>query len=390
MHRRPDAAGARRGYPRTMSTRRAPLAILPVVLAVIQLVGTHFAAARMGMHLPPAAVPLLIAGPALLLLRRRAPGPMAAGAAAAALGCLALGMPFGPFLLSFAIALVLALLSGARWWVWGAAAGFGAGSWLAAGRYQGHGPLLLAWLVVILLVGELARAGRERAAERRRAAEERRRHQADEQRLVLARDIHDVVAHSLSMINVQASVALHLAAKEPDVDKLTEALGAIKSSSAQSLAEVREVLSVLRQDAPRLPGQRLEQLPELVGRVASEQLSVKYIPPLVIPQWVGEREQTAIYRMVQEALTNIVRHAAATRVEVIVQIDERQALVQVADDGVGIGAADEGNGLRGMRERVQQLGGSVGLGPGNLRPSAGPGTRITASIPYREHQQQEG
>ncbi|GAA1412714.1 hypothetical protein AUR04nite_09630 [Glutamicibacter uratoxydans] len=380
-----------------MSTRRAPLAVLPAVLAVIQLVGTHFAAARMGLHLPPASVPLLLAGPALLLLRRRAAGPMAAGSAAAALGCLALGLPFGPFLLSFAVALVLAVAAGDRWWAWGAAAGFGAGSWLLAGQLHGQfherGPVLLAWVVIVLLAGELARVGRERAAERRRASEEHRRHQADEQRLVLARDIHDVVAHSLSMINVQASVALHLAAKDPDVDKLTSALGAIKSSSAQSLAEVREVLSVLRQDAPRLPGQRLEQLPELVGRVASEQLSVQYTPP-VIPQWVGEREQTAIYRIVQEALTNIVRHAAATRAEVIVQIDERRALVQVADDGVGLGAVDEGNGLRGMRERVQQLGGSLLLGPGNLGPGnqragAGPGIRITASIPRREHPERE-
>ncbi|WP_313811842.1 histidine kinase [Glutamicibacter sp.] len=364
-----------------MSTRRAPLVILPVAIAVIQLVGTHFAAARMGAALPPAAVLLLLAGPAVLLLRRY-PGVMAVLGAAVALGYLALGFPFGPFLLSFAAALVLAVAAGARWWAWGAAAGFGAVGWLLSAQHPRSSPLLLAWLVVVLLAGELARAGRERGAERRRAAEARRRHQADEQRLVLARDIHDVVAHSLSMINVQASVALHLAAKDPDVDKLTEALGNIKTSSAQSLAEVREVLSVLRQDAPRLPGQRLAQLPDLVARVASAQLAVHYTPP-AIPGWVDEPVQTAVYRIVQEALTNIVRHASATRVEISLQFDERQALVRVCDDGVGLGAADEGNGLRGMRERVQQLGGSVQIGPGAPGGGTGPGTTITASIPNR-------
>lgn len=98
-----------------MSTRRRPpLAVLPVAIAVIQVVGTHFAAMHLGRVLPLAAIALLLAGPALLLLRRSLPGPMAAASAGVALGYLASGFPMGPFALSLVIALVLALVAGAR------------------------------------------------------------------------------------------------------------------------------------------------------------------------------------------------------------------------------------------------------------------------------------
>ncbi|WP_073706583.1 sensor histidine kinase [Glutamicibacter sp. 0426] len=366
-----------------MSTRRRPpLAILPVAVAVIQLAGTHFASMHQGRTLPLAAILLLLAGPALLLLRRRAPGPMAAGAAAIALAYLAAGFPFGPFLASLLVALVIAVVTGARWWAWGAAIVFGAGAWLLAAQLaEQRIYLLLAWLVVLLLIGELAKAGRNRREDRRKAEAERRRHERDEERLVLARDIHDVVAHSLSMINVQASVALHLAQKDPDPDQLIEALGNIKSGSSHALAEVREVLSVLRHDAPRIPSQRIAQLPELVSRVSSGELSVKYEAPDLLPVWLDERAENTIYRAVQESLTNIVRHAHATRAAITFAADDTQAEVTIADDGIGMAAAEEGNGLRGLRERVQQLGGTVSLGPANLAGAAHPGTAITVRIP---------
>lgn len=366
-----------------MSTRRRPpLAILPVAVAVIQLAGTGAVAAHQGRSLPLAAILLLLAGPALLLLRRRAPGPMAAGAAAIALAYLAAGFPFGPFLLSLLAALVIAVVSGARWWAWGAAIVFGAGAWLLAAQLaEQRIYLLLAWLVVLLLIGELAKAGRNRREDLRKAEAERRRHERDEERLVLARDIHDVVAHSLSMINVQASVALHLAQKDPDPDQLIEALGNIKSGSSHALAEVREVLSVLRHDAPRIPSQRIAQLPELVSRVSTGELSVKYEAPDLLPVWLDERAENTIYRVVQESLTNIVRHAHATRAAITFAADDTQAEVTIADDGIGMAAAEEGNGLRGLRERVQQLGGTVSLGPANLAGAARPGTAITVRIP---------
>jgi len=356
--------------------RRRPL-FLPVAVAVIQVIGTHMASWRQGAELSAAAVLLLLAGPAILIFRRRSPGLTAAGCAAVALGYVAAGFPAGPFAVSMALALVLALVSGARWWAWGSAAAFAAGAvilFLLRGEPQLIG---LLWLAVVLLGGELARAGRMRRVERRSAEAEQLKHQADQERLVIARDIHDVVAHSLSMINVQASVALHLAEKDPDPAKLLEALTNIKEGSAQSLNDVREVLSVLRQDAPRIPSQRLEQLPDLLAQLTG--LQTHYSAPQSEPAWMDEKVENTIYRVVQESLTNVVRHAQASRVEVAVQLAETRAQVSVADDGIGLRGAQEGNGLRGLRERVQALGGTVTLSAGNL-PGA-TGTRITALIP---------
>lgn len=363
----------------TMTTRRRPpLLFLPLVIAVLQVFGTHVASLRQGADFTVPALLLLLAGPAFLVLRRRAPGLTVAGCAAVTLAYVAAGFPNGPFAVSLAIGLVLALVSRARWWAWGSAAAFAAGIlgislWRGESQYFG-----LLWLVVLLLGGELARAGRLRRVERRRAAAEQLKHQADQERLAIARDIHDVVAHSLSMINVQASVALHLAQEDPDPAKLLEALSNIKDGSAQSLADVRQVLSVLRQDAPRIPSQRLEQIPELLSGLTG--LQTHYSPPDKEPDWVDEKVENTIYRVVQESLTNVVRHAQASQIEVAVQLTETKAQVSVTDNGIGLGDAEEGNGLRGLRERVQSLGGTVSLDTSDL-PGSTPGARITALIP---------
>lgn len=364
--------------------RRPPLGILPVVVAVIQVVGTHFAARRFGESLSWAAFVLLLAGPALLLLRRRMPGPMVAGISAVTVGYVAAGFPWGPFALSFALGLVLAVLAGARWWAWGSAAVAGLGFLLAAMQ---HGQstrvfFVLVWLIVILLVGELVRSARTRRDEYRKAAAERARHRRDEERLVLARDIHDVVAHSLSMINVQASVALHLAKHDKDPGLMYEALENIKAGSKEALVEVREVLAVLRQDAPRVPSQRLEQLGELIQRVRGANLSITFAPPpLPAPDWIDERVENILYRIVQESLTNVVRHAQAKNVTVAVELDAEHAAVAITDDGVGMATATEGNGISGMRERLGAHGGTLGI---STAPGAGgptPGTDIRAWLP---------
>lgn len=351
---------------------------LPVTVAVIQIVGTHMAAWHQGVDLTAGTLALLLAGPVLLIFRRRSPGLTAAGCAAVALAHVVAGFPPGPFVVSMAIALVLALVSGARWWAWGSAAAFAAG---AAGLFQWRGspPLFsLIWLVVLLLGAELARAGRLHRIERHRAEAEQPKHHADQERLVIARDIHDVVAHSLSMINVQASVALHLAEKDLNPAKLLEALTNIKAGSAQSLNDVREVLSVLRQDAPRIPSQRLEQLPDLLAQLTG--LQTHYSPPSSAPVWMDDAVENTIYRVVQESLTNVVRHAKASRVEVAVQLTETRAQVSVADDGIGLGPAQEGNGLRGLRERVQALGGTVTLSAGILPGTPGESMSIGVLI----------
>lgn len=367
--------------------RRPPLGILPVAVAVIQVAGSHFAAHRFGEPLPWTAIALLLAGPALLLLRRRAPGPMVAGIAAVTVAYVTADFPWGPFPLAFALGLVLAALAGARWWAWGSAAGAGLGFLITALQ---HGQTIrvffvLVWLIVILLVGELARSARTRRDEHRKAAAERAKHQRDEERLVLARDIHDVVAHSLSMINVQASVALHLAKSQKDYCLMYEALENIKSGSKEALSEVREVLAVLRQDAPRVPSQRLEQLDELVQRVRGANLSISFTPPVLPPPaWVDGPVENILYRVVQESLTNIVRHAKASAVAVVMELENTHATVNITDDGVGMGDATEGNGIGGMRERLGAHGGTLMIGTAPGPGGATPGTQITAWLPAPE------
>lgn len=361
--------------------RRPPLGILPVVVAVVQVVGSHFAAHRLNDSLSWGAVLLLLAGPALLLLRRRAPGPMVAGIGLVTVGYVAAGFPWGPFPLSFAMGLVLAVLAGARWWAWGSATATGIVFLLLALQFGESTRVffVLVWLIVVLLAGELGRSAKVRRDEFRRAASERARHQRDEERLVLARDIHDVVAHSLSMINVQASVALHLAKKDGDTSGMLEALENIKTGSKDALSEVREVLAVLRQDAPRVPSQRLEQLDELIARVRGANLSIIFAPPVLPPpEWIDERVENILYRVVQESLTNVVRHAKASRVTVAVELDDVHAAVAVTDDGIGMGTGDEGNGIGGMRERLGARGGTLTITTGEAGGAGKPGTRINA------------
>ena len=381
-----DEAAGRCAYSRIMTNRRPPLAILSAVVALVQVVGTFFAAHRFGAALSWPAVLLLLSGPALLLLRRRAPGPMVAGIGAVTMLYVLAGFPWGPFPLSLAVGLIVAVIAGKRWWAWGTGAGVGLAIFTAAAQQDRitTASFAVIWLIIVLLVGELGHAATARRNEFRRVAMERAQHRRDEERLVLARDIHDVVAHSLAMINVQASVALHLSKKGGTSQTLVGALENIKAGSKESLDEVREVLSVLRQDAPRVPSQRLEQLAELVKRVRGANLEIDFRPPVLPPpDWVDERTENTIYRVAQEALTNIVRHAKAHTVGVVVEFSELEAHVCIQDDGIGFGASDEGNGLAGMRERIDSRGGSLEITsarrPGAL--SATPGTKINVRIP---------
>lgn len=373
--------------------RHPPLGILPVVVAFIQIFGTSVAARRFDQELTWSAVLLLLAGPALLLLRRKAPGPMVAGIGAVSAGYLVLGYPWGPFPLAFAVGLIFAVLASARWWAWGSAVSVGL---IFLRQSMEHGQssrsfFVLVWLIIVLLIGELARSAKARRDDYRKASNERAKHQRDEERLVVARDIHDVVAHSLSMINVQASVALHLAKKDSDPTQMYEALENIKASSKEALIEVREVLAVLRQDAPRVPSLRLEQLDELVSRVRSAGLSIDFAgPAFPVPGWITERIENILYRVVQESLTNVIRHAQAHSVLVSVKLDEQQALVNIADDGIGIGTNPEGNGLSGMRERLNTMGGTLEISRLQESGLSAPGTTLKAWIPApgSEHKKQ--
>jgi signal transduction histidine kinase len=193
---------------------------------------------------------------------------------------------------------------------------------------------------------------------------------------MLAQELHDVLAHNISLINVQASVALHLIDEQPDQAK--PALTNIKEASREALHELRTALDVLRrgEDAPRSPAPRLAELESLVAGHRSGGLDVRLdhqdpVPPL--PAAV----ELAAFRIVQEALTNISRHARARTATVRIGYDDGVD-IEVIDDGVG-GAMTPGNGIGGMRQRATALGGTVQAGP---QPGGG-GFRVAAHLPVR-------
>ncbi|REH41156.1 signal transduction histidine kinase [Kutzneria buriramensis] len=182
-----------------------------------------------------------------------------------------------------------------------------------------------------------------------------------EERLRIARELHDVVAHSLGVIAVKAGVANHLPDSAPD------ALRVIEATSREALAEMRRMLGVLRAEEPLRPAPGLDELPELAA-VAREMgvevsLDVRGGP---LPDGVD----LAVYRIVQEALTNVVKHAAPTSCQVLVDVAATEVRVDVTNQG-------RSHGLVGMRERVVMFDGSLAAGP---RP--GGGFAVSARLPY--------
>jgi signal transduction histidine kinase len=224
----------------------------------------------------------------------------------------------------------------------------------------------------------VALAGRQRrlAAERTRAKEDRRR--AGEERMRIARELHDVLAHNISLINVQAGVALHLMDEQPGQSRT--ALQAIKQASNDALKELRSVLDVLRQgeaQPPRASASGLAHLNRLVAGASATGLEVRTQvegTPRPLPAGVD----LAAFRIVQEALTNVTRHAGPASATVLVGYGSEELTVQVDDDGRGPAGngAGQGNGIRGMRERAAALGGELTAGP---RP--GSGFRVRARLP---------
>jgi signal transduction histidine kinase len=230
----------------------------------------------------------------------------------------------------------------------------------------------------VLGIAEAVRVRRERAAEAVRIREEETLRRASEERLRIARELHDALGHHLSLINVQAGVALHVNEGLPD--EVKRSLGAIKEASKEGLTELRSVLDILRQEgesAPRSPTPTLARLEDLVAQAAAAGLRVHMetdgeVRPL--PFGVD----TAAFRIVQESLTNVTRHAGPATATVRLGYDEHELTIQVDDDGrgPGPGTASTGKGVRGMRERVAALGGDLEAG---ARP--GGGFRVRARLP---------
>nr|MDT0656760.1 sensor histidine kinase [Micromonospora sp. DSM 115978] len=239
-----------------------------------------------------------------------------------------------------------------------------------------------AGLLVTLLVwyaGRRIRFRGQRAAqlERERAADARRA--VVEERTRIARELHDVVAHRVSMMTVQAGAAKVVAYDDPAAAR--SAMEAVENTGRQALDELRHLLTVLRPDAgdDRLgPQPGLADLPRLVDQLRDAGLEVS-LTTAGVPTDLPTRVNLSAYRIVQEALTNVLRHAGpGARAEVRLSADSHRLGITVADDGRG-GVAGAGHGIVGMRERALLLGGSLDAGH---RP--GGGFQVTARLPVRE------
>ena len=330
-----------------------------------------------------AALLLLVAPVAIVLARRLPVGAMLTAAAAVAVFLLR-GYPYGPVFLGLAVLLVVTVARGRRWLAWACAAlVLGADtvarlvldtshwSWQALGA-------MVAWALVVLSVAEVVRSGRDRAATRRAAALETRRRQAGEERLRIAQELHDVVAHHMSLINVQAGVALHLADRRPE--NVEPALRAIKDASKEALTELRSLIGVLRDDgpAPRAPSPTLAAIDDIVERSSHAGLAVtKSIEGQEVP--LPTAVELAAYRIVQEAITNVVRHSGAAHATITLGYGADVLSVRVEDDGRGAQHPVPGNGLRGMAGRAEALGGRFETGPAAIG-----GLAVVAHLPTRD------
>jgi signal transduction histidine kinase len=333
-----------------------------------------------------------------LAARRRFPGAVLAVSVASGLAVAAIGVP--PVVLGVAILVAVYSVAayGGRWVSLAGLAAAELGSavvQLTPGRFQAltvvtNGLVLAAaWLLGHFVGVRRAHTARlEQTAELERARAELARRAVVEERLRLARELHDVVAHSISVIAVQSGVGAHVANTQPE--EAAKALAAIEATSRAALTELRRLLGVLRQEgepqgslAP-VPG--LADLDALLAEVAKAGLAVRLGvegTPSPLPAGVD----LSAYRIVQEALTNVVKHAGPARAQVVVGYGDRDVTVEVTDDGRGVtaptgdGRARVGHGLIGMRERVAAFGGNLEAGP---RP--GGGFRVAARLPLAADQ----
>jgi signal transduction histidine kinase len=343
-------------------------------------------------HTPDSALILVVVAGLVLVVRNRWPRVVLAVSAGSVVVYSLLGYVNGAAVLLPVVALytLATLLSARRALAWGVLI-----TAVLMGATAAHNPFgptgagfwLLPGLTVAATLGGIAVASRRAyIASIQDRAEADARRTIDEERLRIARELHDVVAHTMATINVQAGAAAHVLRDRPDV--AAEALATIKSVSKDGLRELRAILDVLRQADeadPTRPTPGMGQLPGLIDRACRAGLettltvhgSSRRLPAAV---------DLAAYRIVQESLTNTIRHAGPATAAVTLTYADGEFLVEVTDtglggaglDGAGLGGPDAsgGHGLIGMRERASSVGGSLAAGP---QPDGG--YRVMARMP---------
>ncbi len=345
---------------------------------------------------------LLLAGPALLLARRAYPRAVLYAVSLLTLAYLLMGYGYGPIFIALAIAFLSAAQRGSRWYtypivplgyllmVWPAPflPGHPTNYWQIVG--------LFAWLSVLVALAEgmrqrravlVARRQRAEAAQRneqaeRARAEARREQRATQERLAIARELHDVLAHSLSLINVQSSVALELLDRKPE--QAATALAAIKSASRDALGEVHALLQSIRAGAenvaaPVSPAVRVGDLDALLEPARAAGLMVRAEvtgDPVRLPAVLD----VAAARIVRESLTNVLRHAPGANAVVSVNYSPDELRLVVENTAPAItpqpSTTPGGNGIPGMIERAHALNGELTAIP--LRTG---GFRVTGRLP---------
>lgn len=338
---------------------------------------------------------LLIVSGLAVALRRRLPVTVFGVTAAVSLGYYALDYPDGPGWLSLFIATYsLTAYGDGRRSLRLAGAGIALLSvgWVVSAA--GIEPVeAWGWVVFRIVasvmsaaLGESVRSRRviaEEAIERAELAERTRdeiaRARVDEERLRIAREVHDTVAHAIAIINVQAGVTAHVLDKQPE--RARETLEAIARASSDALEEMRSILGVLRdEDDHRVPHQGIAELSQLAGTARDAGLELTFEIDTgggPVPSAVGG----AMYRIVQESLTNVIRHVGPTRVSVRLDRTADDLRLRVTDEGSRTRAGTAtpgvpGRGLVGMRERCRLLGGDF-----DARPLPGGGFTVTARLP---------
>ncbi|NUR69678.1 MAG: sensor histidine kinase [Hamadaea sp.] len=239
---------------------------------------------------------------------------------------------------------------------------------------QSRGALEIAWLIAAGAAGEALRQAEARADEAERTREEAALRRANSERLHIARELHDSLTHQISVVTVQATVAVHLARKRGE--PVPDALVAIEQAGREAARELRATLEALRDDG-KVTAHGLDQVPELVERARTTGLAATLTvegQPRSLPVAV---DRTA-YRIVQESLTNVARHAGAATASVRIGYRPGALAIQVDDDGKAMPSAPPtpGVGLLGMRERVSALGGRL-----RAEPRGEGGFTVEAELP---------
>jgi signal transduction histidine kinase len=371
----------------SLRLERVPLLVMVAVgVAVLQVVCIVLSARwQEGREaLDVLGIGLLVVGPLSLYWMRRAPVPVLAFTLATGLAYWALDYPRGPAFIAVTVAFAAAVFSGHRIAAWLAAAVAWVGfAWLPGWAGDAPAPSLgkviglAAWMFVLAAAVELLAFHMERRREAERARRQEEIARAGQERLRIARELHDVLAHNVSLINVQAGTALHLLDKQPE--RARPALEAIKDASSETLREVRSVLGILRgpgEEPPRSPTAGTAGVEELISRTTAAGIAVASEvrgEPRPLPASVD----LAVYRILQEALTNVARHAHPATATVRLTYANDDVTLEVEDDGAGNGAPPAaGNGIAGMRERVAALGGDFSAGP-----RGDSGFRVAARLP---------